>query len=64
MTGNMNKEGKVCAGPLLGGKMKTITQIEIALISLRERYFLKKGKVPLGREEPLLKAASGSKQHF
>ena len=64
MTGNMNKEGTACAGPLLGGKMKTITQIEIVLITQRGRYFLKIGKVPLRGEGPRLKVASGTKQLF
>ena len=64
VTGNMIKEGTACAGPLLGGKMKTITQIEIALITQRGRYFLKIGKVWLRGEGPLLKVASGSKQHL
>ena len=64
VTGNMNKEGTACAGPLLSGKMKTITRIEIVLITQRGRYFLKKGKVPLRGEGPLLKVASGSKKYL
>ena len=64
LTGNMNKEGTACAGPLHGGKMKTITRIESTLITQRGRYFLKIGKVPLREEGPLLKVPSGSKQYL
>ena len=58
----MNKEGTACAGPLLGGKMKTITQIEIVLITPGGRYSLKIGKVQLRGEGPRLKVALGRKQ--